>query len=661
MIAPKKATLHDAIFAHWVPRQARDVLQFAEEEIILPTGPHAGLPFSTDTMPWTRYPLEEFSAGRFRRFMASGPVQSGKTLIFFAIPILYHLFEIGEDVIVGVPSIELAQGIYNEKILPVIKSSKYRDQLPQKGAGSRGGKFISVQFRNGSFLRFLGAGGDDAQRASHTARVIVMTELDKMDQPGEMSRESDPVTQIESRADAFSDHALIYGECTMTSKDGRIWQEIYKVGSGSEIHIRCPHCNAWQFPKRENLQRWQEAESEGEARARTAYCCPHCEVYWSEKDREKALSHDNVRMVHRWQTLTKTGRVRKKAKEAGRQSTDTFGIHWNGFHNSLRTQANIGVEEWKARDAEDIPRELKEKRLCQFVWSIPYHEGDTEDPQLDEEFLIQHIGKHEMWTIPKGENAQDTRFVTAAIDVQKKVVYFLVESWDLDLTCWTVGWDFRQIIPFERTIDPTPGEVLAALNSALEEIKKYNPHSVWVDSGYKHHESRRSLIREWCRSKPGRVYSLVGRSHGQMEKMVGKELVGLPQSISEMMQERRQKDGTRLWFLDVDRLKDLVYFSFFRERNGPGYHYLPVELHGDTWYIKHMTGETREMKWTPGKGDVRTWIQKRKRHDLLDCSAYAYAGALLARSQIKRPSSPSSPASDGKKTTKQRPIRREYG
>ena len=110
--------------------------------------------------------------------MATGPTQSGKTLACFVIPLLYHLFEIRETVICGLPDIDMAMDKWSVDILPVIEQSQYRELLPTKGSGSRGGRVESIPFRNGATLKFMSGGGGDKSRAGFTSRVMVITETD---------------------------------------------------------------------------------------------------------------------------------------------------------------------------------------------------------------------------------------------------------------------------------------------------------------------------------------------------------------------------------------------------------------------------------------------------------------------------------------------------
>src|SRR4051812_4294071 len=100
----------------------RTLREFAEQEIVLPTGPYAGMRFNCARQPFSRLFLEQADAG-WRRIASTGPSQSGKTLLSFVTPSLYHLFEVQETVIVGLPSMDMAGDKWTEDLLPVIQAS----------------------------------------------------------------------------------------------------------------------------------------------------------------------------------------------------------------------------------------------------------------------------------------------------------------------------------------------------------------------------------------------------------------------------------------------------------------------------------------------------------------------------------------------------------
>ena len=185
------------------PSLRRSMRRFAEEEIVIPDGPFEGRKFSCARQPYTGLWFDAVDSGLWPRCVATGPTQSGKTLASFVIPLLYHLFEIGETTICGLPDMDMAADKWREDILPAIERSRYRDLLPTRGGGSRGGRVESIQFLNGATLKFMSGGGGDKSRAGFTSRVVVITETDGMDEAGMRSRESDKITQLEARTRAY--------------------------------------------------------------------------------------------------------------------------------------------------------------------------------------------------------------------------------------------------------------------------------------------------------------------------------------------------------------------------------------------------------------------------------------------------------------------------
>jgi len=131
--------------------------QFAEQEIIIPDGEYKGRRFTCARQPFNALWFDAVDSGNWTRLWATGPSQTSKTLVCFIIPLLYHLFEVGETVICALPDMNMAADKYHADILPAIASSKYADLLPTKGPGSRGGggKIESVTFKNGVTLKFM--------------------------------------------------------------------------------------------------------------------------------------------------------------------------------------------------------------------------------------------------------------------------------------------------------------------------------------------------------------------------------------------------------------------------------------------------------------------------------------------------------------------------
>jgi phage terminase large subunit GpA-like protein len=388
--------------------------QFAEEELILPTGPHEGRRFRIDRNPFAGLLFDAIDSGLWRRFAVTGPQQSGKTLQAFVLPILYHLFEMKETVIVGLPMMDMAADKWLEDIRPAIEQTRYRDLLPTGGAGSKGGKVIRIDFKNGATLRFMSGGGSDKKRAGFTSRVVVITETDGMDESGGTSREADKITQIEGRTRAYGDRARIYMECTVSTETGRTWKE-YNGGTASRVAIRCPHCSAYVTPEREHLVGWQGAEDVLAAGDQTRVACPLCGAMWTEAERKAANA--GCRLIHKGQTLNADGTVTGEPIR-----TNTLGFRWNAVNNLLVHQSVIGEGEWKA--SRDPDEDNADKAQRQFVWAIPSKAAAVDLTEFDAAAITRRTT-----TDMRGRVPSWCRRITVGIDIGKWLCHWTALAW----------------------------------------------------------------------------------------------------------------------------------------------------------------------------------------------------------------------------------------
>lgn len=596
-------------------------------------------------MPFVGLILDAYRSRRWRRLFATGSVQSGKTLTTMILPAAYHLFELQEDVILGAPDIDLAQAVYKERLLPALELTRYRDWLPRKGAGSRGGVGKSLAFGNGVRLRFMGAGGGDAQRSSHTARVIVATELDKMDEPGEVSRETDPVTQMEARSRAYGSRAVIYGECTISVPGGRIEREIEQIGTGTRVYLRCPHCGHWAYPVREHFKGWQEAETVIAARREGAYSCESCGTMWTEPERRQAMA--DPRLVHRGQEVAPDGAVTGPEPE-----TLTFGVRWNAMHTPMVSMADIAEQEWTAAQIESPEAE---KQMCQFVWTLPYV-PPFDAKRITYRLLASHAMDYPFDPMATSKMRQGQKqhplptgvvWTAGQIDVQKRWAYWLVLGWDEHLTCWHLAWGVEDYTPADSGVEPTSRHVIDGLNAIRDErMAGYNVKTIWVDTGYKHESAPRHIVREWCHRSGSHVHALVGRAGYSWGQLTGTSRK-LPATVPDYIQVRRQSHSDMLWFLRVDELKAEIHSRLFRANNERGAWYFPHEVadaeragrstvaDNPGWifrhYVRGLASETKQSRgvlsrvWAVGSG-----------HDLADCAVYGLAGAMVHAAQLKR-------------------------
>ncbi|MCA9119245.1 MAG: phage terminase large subunit family protein [Planctomycetaceae bacterium] len=625
---------------HWFlkqsrPRRIRTMREFAESEIVIPDGPFVGRRFRCERQPYTGLWFDAVDSGRWSRCVATGPTQSGKTLTCFVIPMLYHLFELSETVICGVPDMDMAGDKWREDILPAIEQSRFRDLLPRRGGGSRGGRVESLQFGNGATLKFMSGGGSDKSRAGFTSRVVVITETDGMDQPGATSRESDKITQLEARTRAYGRRKRIYMECTVSTEQGRTWQE-YLHGTRSRILLPCPHCAVWVTPEREHLVGWREAESQSEARATGRFGCPSCGEMWNDEERSEA--NQKGRIAHVGQSINAEGKLCGDPPAA-----DTLGFRWSAVNNLFLTSGDVSADEWRAGRTPD--EENAEREMCQFVWCLP-----VAPSKLEETSLVAHELMSRMMSLPRGIVPEDVEGLTAGVDIGKYLLHWIVVAWSPGPKAHIVDYGRIEVASEDLGVEQ-------AIMVALREFKDLAlsgwpkgtskgehtaPAQVWVDAGY-----MTPVVYAFCRESNKRFCPAIGRGAAQQHsqwynrpKSTGSVVkhIGEGYHVSWLRTER-----LHLVEVDADHWKTWVHQRLSTPLESVGaislFQTSPQE---HLALAKHLTAEVKTEEFVAGKGVVVKWERLRRQNHWFDAlynasAAGHYCGVRLVKEQpVKR-------------------------
>lgn len=598
---------------------------FAEEEIVLPTGPMAGERFRFEFMPWTRLLVQEYDRGDYREYWLSGPVQGGKTLMGFQIPCLYHLFEQRVPVILGVPKLEMGASIFQERLLPMIERMRYADLVPTAGAGSRGGRVESITFRHGVTLRFMGAGGGEEQRSSHTAPVVILTEVDKYDTAQLVARGTDPVTEIIARSKSFwgSGQARIYGECTMSTETGRIYREVVEEGTHTQVAVPCPHCHAHIVPAREHFRGWDGHDDMMAARQAGRYECQECKAPWTEADRRKALRHPVL--LAEGQEVSR-GKVKGKPKK-----TVKFGFRWNSMVASpdLTSMADLAEQEWLAeREATAGAR----KNLKQFVWTEPHDEiTSTAVGGFTRSCVLAKVTDQPRSIIP----ADATSF-TGFLDLGLHHLWWVVCGWAADWRGWIVDYGMVEVIQGPQ---PEPARVFEAAAKFVTKVCEpgwldstltaKSPDIMLIDSGW---ETKQTYA--FCDSLPLRY--MPSKGHGSardQEKWTPLKKSARALSGDEWRLSVPERTRTRLISIYSDHWKAKVHAGFVLPQGAPESLCLfnaTRRQHAE--FASHMASEVQEATFTPGFGSRVFWNRVSPDNHWLDC----VTGAMAAESVRRR-------------------------
>lgn len=592
----------------------RTMRAFAEEEIVIPTGPFANQKFRCDRQPFTNLWFQAVDDPRWREIVATGPSQTGKTLLCFVLPILYHLFELRQDVIAAVPMLDMVADKWYRDIEPVLSKTRYAAMIPALGAGSRGGRVTSIRFSNGTTLRFLTAGGTDKARAGFTAPIVCMTETDGFDLRTSTSAEADKITQIEARVRAFQADAnwRIYKECTLTTERGHTWRR-FTEGSASQIQLPCKHCQAFVMPAREDFTGWQNTPNELDAMDAAAFHCPACGEVWTEEDR--LASNMRAMLIHRGQSV-ENGQVIGDVPR-----TVTLGFRWSAVNNMLLSTASLARDEWNAAKSDDEDNE--ERRMCQFVWAVPYVPKDTQSVLLSIENIVSKCVATPRGTIPADA------YVTIGIDVNKSVLHWTAIAWQRDQSGVVIDYGRTgckaQEIGFAYAIQ----ESLRSLHQRLGSTWTANDYtSVYVDSRWETSAvvaAIKSLAdRRW------RPFFGLGQGHWSKRTYThpsqhSKSDIWIGDRCYERVLKNQRAIGI---FADANFWKTWLHqrIALDAESDGSLKLFNSMEAGEHITFAKHLTAEREVQSFERGIGYLKRWEAIRSSNHWLDSTYMACVG-----------------------------------
>lgn len=655
--------------------------EFAEQELIIPEGPFKDRRFKVARQPYTGLWLDacdtnlryQNQARPFGRIITTGPSQSGKSFLGTVTPVLYHLFEIGETVGFALPDMDMANDKWQRDILPALDKTRYRDLLPDRGEGSQGGKVNNmVQFKNGAALKFFSAGGGDKSRAGFTCRVLIITEANAFGGSSEASNESTKLEQILARTLSFGSSALIYMECTVEVESDVIWSH-YQAGTASRIVCRCPYCDAYVTPEREDLVGWQECTSSTEAEEKTHFRCPACEHELDDANRR--TMNEQAILLHRGQSIDATpasGRRKpaeiKPLKITGdAPRTDMLGFRWNAFNNLFLSPGMLGQMEWEGRQQTD--EDAHERKMHQFIWCLPYTAAGDEQVNLNANALMGRIAPYTRGIVPDWAFA-----LTVGCDLGKRFGHYVVIAWSEDGRAHVVDYARFDILGDE--LGPAVA-ILAALRKWRDEEimlgyvvegekTRWIPDQVFVDARYQGEKKGDTAVYQFIleserdRFRPtfGHGTGINGAEHYREPKSTTKTITAVGDGYHF---ELDRVTGLTKVHVDADHWKGFTHDQLGRPLKNKDDQWLPGGL---TLYstpdrkqhaviAKHWSAEARHTEYIPGKGLVTTFKRLRRTNHFLDGTALNGPAAhfcgvrlVVAAAAPAKNAPPESPASE---------------
>ena len=586
--------------------------RYVASEIKFPDGPRVGQTYDPDLDPIHSAVVTTLDQGEFTRHVWAGAVQTGKSLLM-TLAMLRVATQLKQSFVYSQPTMPKISEAWTGKIKPIIDSSSYASWLPIRGMGSKGGQSSPfILFRDprnnsragmGYFLP--GGGKSEAAQAGTTAPWIFNDEVDSY-------RTRHRIELIAKRADSFGRHARRIYTSTVKSDESSIILGMYEESTQSRLWFKCPHCGKWGALEWENVM--YDKTDEITAGQTVRYAAPCCGVRWTETDR--AVAHQNWRIVHQGQTVEDSGRVIGEVPRVL-----TFGLLWTGLDSTIRSMSVLATEHFRALKSLEAGdhgpmRSFYRDQLCRM------YKGEIEELEIAGEMTWQKLhlrSIREKWgpyrIITDRDSADPDRYIysrrvcappeeathcVVSIDVQANRVYWMLRAFNLDKTSWICGFGYE----YSRMDHDNHNE--QELHQVLDRVALAIPSYVGttnlvlgaVDVG-----DNTDQIRVWLESKKDIWRAFKGHTNNMKAE---------PQDVEGLVYVR---EG--IFLMQADNARDMFHSTFRRPIDAIGTTHIANGIGAqEATLFKHLVSEQTSIDLKSKKRIVK---RGSGRNDWLDC------------------------------------------
>lgn len=469
------------------------------------------------------------------------------------------------------------------RLRPMVLESPTLNRKLRLGRQSKssGGTLTELHFPGG--VIYLGSANVPSDLSSVPVQRLLLDEVDRMARI--IEGEGNPIELAKRRVAAYQGRSKCFQVSTPTDDASPIAND-YAASSRGRYYVPCPHCEAMQVLRWENLKYTPDDPSD----ARMA--CVECGVLIDEAFKGQMLERGEWR----------------------HERPDLVGEHI-GFHvNGLYTPSGLGDSWADNARAYEVARDDPAKR--QVFRNTRLGEIDLGGKvRVDWEEMSKRAEPYALRTIPSGIFA-----LTAGVDVQQDRVEAQIVGW---------GRGERAAVIDYRIIegDVTDEETWKALDDYLaapianEYGVEMRISCALVDAG-----NWQKSVLDFTRPLRGRSIFASRGSH-----ILARQPIGRPSFPD--TRKLRGKDvpddrlGARLYTLGVSELKKVLY-ARLRADGGHGespttpatrFVRFPAGLPDE--YFRQLVAE----EFNP---DKRKWLPLRERNEALDTMIYAMAAAM---------------------------------
>lgn len=561
----------------WPPRLT--LSEWADRYRVLPTSAPEPGPWRTDRFPLLRGPMDAFTDPSIREIVLWGPTQSGKTeIILNALGYIIHYDPAPSLVLYPVET--TASEFSTTRLEPMIAACPALAEKAAIGTARTHRKSMLSKTFPGMTLELRGT-NSPSSLASRSCRYVFDDELDRM--PPDVGGEGSPAHLSRQRAQTFWNRKIILSSTCTIDGESAIQSE-YETSDRRKYWVPCLGCGTMQILEWECLK--FDGEKPEEAKRTARYVCPHCEHEHGEIDKARMLARGE------WRSENPGG--------------DKAGFWWSALYSPWVTWGEL-ASEWRTVLEDDDGLKVFVNCRQARCWKV-----HTEAPA--DGLLAACVDQDRS----PGHVPDDAILLTGGVDVQKRVVYFVVRAWGRDGKSWLVTHGMM-----ERDTDRLDmlDEVFATAYDGRE------VRQVLVDSGWDEEAVYDYCLRRRncapCKGIP------VDRDYLVKE--------------SEQTREKGRYVGQKfsLWSINSHRIREHIHDRIPIPEGEPRSWRLHNEV--DREYLRHITAKARQEKRIKGKVSIE-WVDVRKDDHYLDAEIYAmaasrlpYIAPLLVASKVRRP------------------------
>lgn len=621
-------------------RKARTIAEFARSLRLPdgPSGPRDGQPgdlWVPETEPTQAAFLAHVESNAWRKFTIVAPSQRGKTLKAILCPLLHAVAECRQSAGFVLPSLDKLTQAWDGKLKPAIEGTGFKEWLPIKGPGSKGGRAPVLTMRDPAtgrragllYFMAMGTGGRETAVSMVSPQKLMIDEADDAESAGQL-------TLTGKRVNSWGKQGRVYIASTVNDRAGRDATDsndpdtahpilmLYREGSRHRQQHRCPHCKGYFAPELEHVDIDRERIT-----------CPLCAAVWSDDDRRDALN--------RSLSVGKNDQVIEDRVVAGQYESDEYSelstildYHMSVFSSVCAEIRN--AKQAEARGSYSLMKTVMHKMFCRS-YVEPAGAMEITNAGLA---VVSMRSDYEKRTVPAW-----VINLSCGVDVQQDRLYWVVIGHGPDDRWCIIDWGYESFIPNGHDRQPTPADrrrVLTELDAKvnigwqIEGRQSFEDRMVplpglrGIDVGYLTDE-----ITGWLRGmRSWRACRGVGKD---MLRSLGKVLELPPEARAFV--ELRQPDGWAFPLCNVigENVRRWIHAGLLRDPYTPASGMLPRGLKANDILCLHLSGEVESLD-KEGKAYVR---EVRVRHDLLDAAIYAIAlSRMRAGVQTMRKAAP---------------------